>query len=67
MMNPEDMPNNDLMDPADKEKAIDMMIFRINNNIDRLYNEIEINRKNCEENTRKWQLMEISIQALSLE
>ena len=49
MMNPEDMPNNDSIDPADKEKAIDMMIFRINNNIDRLYNEIEINRKNCEE------------------
>ena len=49
MMNPEDMPNNDSMDPADKEKAIDMMIFRINSNIDRLYNEIEMNRKNCEE------------------
>ena len=48
-MNPEDMPNNDPMEPADKEKAMDMMIFCINSNIERLYKEIEINRKNCEE------------------
>ena len=49
MMNPDDMPNNDPMEPADKEKAMDMMIFCINSNIERLYKEIESNRKKCEE------------------